>query len=179
MIEEWRPAPGYEGLIDVSSCGRVRTLDSIRTSKRCGVPNKQIKKGVVMRPFASPRGYPTVAPKFGQVRKKLLVHRLVAKAFIGGYFEGATVNHIDGVKTNNRIDNLEWLSKEENTREAWRTGLVDLRGERQPTSKLTRTDIKEIKECLRHGETQVSIGQRFGVSSALISLINAGKRWRT
>lgn len=129
-----------------------------------------------MSPFASPRGYPTVAPKFGPRRDKVLVHVLVAKAFVPGHFEGATVNHIDGDKTNNCAENLEWVTKADNTRHQWETGLVNLRGERHPNSKLTNGDAEEVKRRLAAGDSQAAIARHFGVSDTLIWCIKHGRK---
>src|SRR5689334_7053571 len=108
-MERWAKVAGYDWL-EVSDHGRVRTLNSIRVSIRNGKLNEQRKRGGVMSPFLLNTGYLCVAPKIGDSRKKLTVHRLVALAFVPGYFEDATVNHIDGAKTNNLWTNLEWVT---------------------------------------------------------------------
>ena len=175
-MEEWRTVEGYDGSLEVSSLGRVRSLPSIRAGIRNGVPHIQRKRGVVMSPFVAKNGYLHIAPKFGPSRKKLLTHRLIAKAFVPGWFEGATVNHKDGDKLNNLPSNLEWVSLAENTRLQWRDGLVDLRGEKHPSAKLTNSEVVQIKRRLDAGEVQTMLAREFSVSVALISKIRRGAK---
>lgn len=176
MNEVWRPVGGFEGFLEVSDHGRIRTLDTIRTGVRCGKPHPQLKKGVVMSPFVLNNGYLCVAPKFGDIRKKLLVHRLVALAFVDGYFEGATVNHIDGDKLNNRFENLEWVTLSRNTAHQWEIGLIDLRGEKHPSAKLSDADVVAVRESLNKGERVSAVAMRYGVSDALIYKIRRGTK---
>ena len=174
--EKWKAVEGHEGLLEVSDFGRVQTLGTYRTG-RGTKPGPQFRKGKVLSPFLAANGYPTVAPKFGENRRKMLVHRLVAKAFVPGHFPDATVNHKDGDKTNNVASNLEWISRAENTAHQWRTGLVDLRGENHPSAKLSRADVEAIRRRCAQGETQRSLSVEFGVSNQLISdIVNFKKR---
>jgi len=129
-----------------------------------------------MSPFLGNNGYLHVAPKFGPARKKLLVHRLVAQAFVPGQFAGACVNHIDGDKTNNIPANLEWTTLAENTRHQWATGLVDLRGENHPRSKLRNEDVPVIRQSLRNGIPIKQIAATYSVSEALIYKIRSGHK---
>lgn len=174
MAEEWRSVEGYEGRLEVSSYGSVRTLPSVRTGMRNGVPVDQIKRGTTLSPFMLSIGYLCVAPKYGAERKKLLVHRLVAKAFVPGYFDGATVNHVDGVKTNNAPRNLEWVTLARNTELQWETGLVNLRGERHPSAKLSDSDVRLILRMPDASPTELA--RRFGVSTSLIYKIRQGRK---
>lgn len=108
---------------------------------------------------------------------KFLVHRLVAMAFVPGYEDGLVVNHKDGDKLNNDPDNLEWVTKGENSRHAWEAGLIPLRGEGQPTSKLKERQVAYIRKLLNLGVPAHAISVVAGVSDSLIALIRDGKRW--
>ena len=173
--EVWEPVASHAGLLEVSNLGRVRTLDSYRPG-RGSKPEPQLRRGKVLSPFIANNGYPTIAPKFGDARKKMLVHRLVATAFVPGHFERATVNHIDGDKTNNVASNLEWTTRAENTAHQWRIGLVDIRGERHPSAKITDAQVREIRRRRASGELQRVLAAEFGVSRKLISQIALGKK---
>lgn len=173
MEEIWRAAIGYEGRLEVSSLGAVRTLPSVRASTRNGIANLQRKAGVVLSPYLLNNGYLVVAPKFGAVRQKLCVHRLVAMAFVPGHFDGATVNHMDGNKANNCVDNLEWLTLAENTAHQWAIGLVDIRGEKHPNSKLSDADADTIRNS--SGDVR-ALARQFGVSTSLIYKIRQGRK---
>lgn len=123
-------------------------------------------------------GYLAVTQKTGAECSKHLVHRLVARAFVPGEFPGASVNHKDGNKLNNVPENLEWLSLADNTRHQWRTGLIDLRGEKHPLAKLTSDDVAEIRRRLLVGHRAVRLSKEFSVSVSLIYKIGDGTKRR-
>lgn len=115
--ESWRCCtedPAYE----VSSSGRVRGIER-------RVPNRSGSRVVAARLRTAQlnrfNGYLIVKLTKGRTH---YVHRLVASAFCPGYFEGAVVNHLDGVKTNNSSHNLEWVTHQENVQKAYEMGLL-------------------------------------------------------
>ena len=117
MNEEiWKDIEGYEGIYQVSNFGRVRSLDRYYTKPhpRNGVPTQYRKKGQIIKTFAGRNGYIGTVLKFEHKQKNFMVHRLVAKAFVPGYFDGADVNHKDCNRQNNRADNLEWMTRRDN-----------------------------------------------------------------
>ena len=105
MIEEWRPVVGYEGLYEVSSYGRVRSLDRFYY---------RLHKGKVLSPTKDRYGYLTVTLNCNGKSKTIKIHRLVAQAFIENPDNLPQVNHKDEVKSNNCVDNLEWCSAKYN-----------------------------------------------------------------
>ncbi len=166
MIEEWKTIEGYEGMYRVSNLGRVQT---------CSVPGGKARAGWRDLTIGYSReGYHLVylwdkSRPLAQRRVRRLVHQLVAT-----YFVPATephkncVNHINGVKTDNRPCNLEWCTKSENMRHAWRTGLCK-------APKLTPDAVRQIRAATG---TDTSIARAFGVSQPLITKIRAHKIWR-
>lgn len=113
MEEVWKDIEGYEGKYQVSNLGRVRSLDRQELVMCHGVLATMSLKGKVLKPSII-CGYYHVALLDHQRRKTTKVHRLVAKAFVPGYFEGAEVNHIDENKLNNVPSNLEWCTRRYN-----------------------------------------------------------------
>ena len=112
--EIWKDIPGYEGLYQVSSLGRVKSVSRVVVGK----DNKiHTLKERILKPQDEHNGYLIVGLCKNGVAKMTLVHRLVAEAFISNVdLFATTVNHKNEIKTDNRVDNLEWMSGADNTR---------------------------------------------------------------
>lgn len=108
-MEIWKPIKDYEGLYEVSSYGNVRKVGNNKTCKQ-----KSISKR------ADVGGYYQVGLYKKGVRKFLRVNRLVAIAFIANKHNKPEVNHIDGNRTNNHFENLEWCTRSENAKHTYR-----------------------------------------------------------
>ncbi len=126
-MEIWKDIVGYEGLYQVSNLGRVKSFDRY---VRNGTSNKNIKRGKILSPCVNPKcGYMQVNLIKDKNKKIKTIHRLVAEAFIPNLENKPCVNHIDGNKQNNKIDNLEWVTHSENTIHAIKMGLkINLKG---------------------------------------------------
>lgn len=129
MTEEWRQIPGYEGIYEASSLGRIRTADGKQTwSTRFNcwrVWKQRILKQKISQPKGRTRKDARVTLYKDGKQHTCLVSRLVAMAFHGVSADGMTVNHIDGNSLNNNADNLEWVTKLENSRLGNEIGLMD------------------------------------------------------
>lgn len=108
-MEKWKDIAGFEGLYQISNLGRVKSLRK----------NIILKPGIVAK-RNNKQGYEIVHIKY----KQYYVHRLVAEAFIPNTKKLPQVNHIDGNKLNNSIENLEWVTAKENIKHAYKTGLM-------------------------------------------------------
>jgi len=111
---EWKAVVGYEGVFEVSRCGKVRRIKTYAGNPWC----KEKKQCI-----CNSTGYPKVSLWYKNKGKTWCVHRLVAMAWVEGD-HSLSVNHKDGIKTNNSADNLEWISLSENTKHQHRTGLA-------------------------------------------------------
>lgn len=182
MTEEWRKVPDVP-FVWASNLGRIKTekRDRMTTRKRNGVmqtfPVSYPEK--ILSPWVGRHGYLCVSVSTGNVRKKYLVHRLIGLCFIDGYTSGLHINHLDGNKLNNSLDNLEWVTNIRNVQHAWETGLVDLRGENQPGAKLTYQKVKIIREMLKKGVSPNSIGVLADITPNIIYRIRDGKAWNS
>lgn len=117
-MEEWRNIKGYENFYQVSSFGRVRSLDRIVKSKGNSL---QERKGRILRPNQDRYGYLKVVLQKNSHKKTKMVHRLVANAFIPNPNHYSQVNHKDENKTNNKAENLEWCTAKYNSNYGTRT----------------------------------------------------------
>lgn len=128
MEEIWKSVLGFEGYYEVSNIGNVRSCDRYVKCSRGG--NYRLWKGKVLRQTkASTRGYMQVHLSKKGVISAVYVHRLVAESFL--LERNETVNHIDGDKTNNKLENLEWISYSDNNKHAFELGLKKPSGGRK------------------------------------------------
>lgn len=109
---EWKDIKGYEGLYQVSNTGLVRSVShQARNNINGGIRQT---KGKILSPYKMPNGYLQVQLCKNNKRTKHYIHRLVADAYIDNFNRLSEVNHLDGNKDNNGIENLEWISHKNN-----------------------------------------------------------------
>ena len=109
--EVWKDIVGYEGFYQISNIGRVRSLDRI-IKYRDGRVNHT--KGRIIKPFINTTGYKTVLLIKERSKKHKLIHRLIAEMFIPNPYNKPCIDHINRVRTDNRIQNLRWVTHKEN-----------------------------------------------------------------
>jgi len=171
MTEVWKSVVGYEGFYEVSNMGRVKSLARLLR------PNGRSH----MKPenFLTPRllrsGYSVVGLSVDGVLQFHRVHRLVAKAFLDNPEGKAQVNHIDGDKLNNIVENLEWATAFENQQHA--VNVLGKHGERCGNATIKNADIVDIRFLLGHGVRQVDVAKLYGVTPHVISRINCERSW--
>ena len=154
--EIWKDIKGYEGLYKISNLGRIKSLPR----------NGTIKNERIIKYSLDKYGYPQVI-LHNKKYKCFRVHRLVAKTFIPNPENKLTVNHIDGNKLNNCVDNLEWNTVEENNNHALRMGLQRFTGNKINQYSL---DGKFIKQW----NSQREIERKLKVSHGNINLTCKG-----
>jgi hypothetical protein len=159
-MEIWskiRDYPNYE----ISNIGRVK---SINYSK------ERILK------LQNMNGYDRVGLSINGVTTLFLVHRLVALAFIDNVNNHSFINHINGIKNDNRVENLEWCTSTENLNHALVNNLrIMPNGEKHHNSKLTETQVLEIRKS---NLLQKELTKLYNVKQPLISAIINGKKWK-
>ena len=178
MIEEWRPIADFEGLYEVSSTGRVRSLD--RTVDRVMADGRILKKrlkGRLLKQAIDKGGRLYVFPCRDGAASRKYVHQLVARAFIPNPKNLGTVNHKDCVPTNNRVDNLEWMTVGDNIRHAHAAGIFSPVKNPKIRSKLTPEAAEEIRRRYAAGDNVNDLAAEFGVTSGVVSKIGQGRSW--
>ena len=169
-LEEWRPIKGLEGRYEVSNQGRVKSLkrDIVRIYSD-GVRKLPVRERILKHWLA--HGYPMVTVS----GTKSSIHRLVAKAFCGGYQEGLHVNHIDSDTQNNIPSNLEWVTRTENMIHGVEFGNKKT-GEDSWRSKLSNIESDFVKLWADKGYAQKDIGDVFGIHQCHVSRIVNNQR---
>ena len=173
-IETWKAIPGYEGLYECSDRGNVRSLDKwITVNHRTG--GKRYRPGSEMFQSLKSNGYYGVSLRKAGIPKSYGVHRLVLLTFVGPPPDRADACHQNGRRADNRLVNLRWDSRTKNARDRIKHG-TQVRGEHSPHSKLTETQVREIR-AIGGSLEQRDTAQRYGVSQRLIWNILHGKAW--
>ena len=155
-METWKIIPSYH-YYSASSLGRIK--------RNAGTP--RCSKDRVLKPLNNPRGYFVVGLLRPETKQRpLMIHRLVLEAFCG---EAPTDkhqgNHLNGIKTDNRIKNLEWATHSENIKHAYDTGLHGhYKGENASASKLTDEQAIDILNRIAKKEYRKDIATLYGIS---------------
>lgn len=127
MEEIWKDIPGYEGYYQVSNMGRIKSLERIvhyKPGSKSGNPHKcHIVRERILLQHIGDHGYYVVTLSKGNERKLALVHRLIAIAFVRNQEPDTMkdINHKDGCRTNNDINNLEWCTRRYNVLHGYRS----------------------------------------------------------
>lgn len=157
IVELWRPVEGWHGY-EVSSMGRVR-------SRKCmqGMKLRTATNGYIMVML-------TQAPR----RQNVCVHQLVLRTFVGLEQPGQECRHLDGDKTNNRLENLRWGTPDENGADRIRHG-TQSRGEHRYNAKLTDSLVLWIREQAATGRTYCDIASDCGLNPTRVARAATGK----
>jgi len=174
LKEIWKDVPGYGGLYRVSNLGRVRSLD-MEIVRKDGV--EYTHKGRLLDLGGKNGNYLRVTLCKDGCKKYLRVHQLVLITFVGPRPDGMEGCHNDGIKTNNKTQNLRWGTPGENAIDKRNHG-TNSRGESHGNSKFTEGDIINIRIEYSKGKiSQRELAERFGVRLGTIGRIIRRERW--
>lgn len=179
MIQEiWKPVVNFEGLYEVSSYGNIRTL----ARKITDAKKTYIRKAQNLKATKGSRGYYRIKLYNGNGFKDTSIHKEVALAFIPNPENKPYINHINGVKTDNRVENLEWCTHSENVKHAYAGGLKKQSsycGEGNSSAKLIVEQVIAIREEYKQGNTSYNeLARKYGVKPNTIGYIITKKTWK-
>lgn len=157
MIEIWKTIKSKENNYQISNLGNIRNIKRNFKILKCKKNTDSYKNVVIDKKIYS-------------------IHRLVALYFIKNSDNKPQVNHKDGNKLNNNINNLEWVTISENIKHAYQNNLIKRKYNKN--NKLNIWDIKFIKAWLKLGYKHKDIANKFNVSRSAITDINCNRRWR-
>jgi len=170
--ELWKDVKGFENIYVVSNYSRIKSL--IRKTKTW-----QIHKEIIVSTNSKARGYVKFPAHKDGKRYNLLFHRIIAEAWIPNPNNFPDVNHINAIRDDNRIENLEWVTHSMNIRHAYKMGNKNQKGEKNNSAKINQNIANNIR--IYHEQfphlSQKEIGKVFGLSREHIKDIVNYKTW--
>lgn len=173
--EVWKDIKGYEGLYKISTLGRIKKMEGKVHYKdgRVRRYREQLRKVRIGK-----AGYPAVTLTKNKKKKTHTIHSLLAEAFIPKVDGKDRINHINGIKSDNSLENLEWCTQKENMTHARDTGLLTTYGENTHSSKLTEADVLEIRDLFENKKySHQKIADIFNVSRENVGSIVRRQTW--
>ena len=171
----WKDVINYEGIYMVNQYGVIKSLDHIVYHKD---GKKRLQKGRNIKYSKSKKGYIQVSLNKNCIKFNTSVHRVMAIAFLNNPFNKPQINHINGIKDDNRLENLEWCTNKENQLHAIRNNLIHPNyGENHHMSKIPNSHIAGIREEIKNGKPMRIIAERYSMSITAISNIKNRKTY--
>lgn len=170
--ESWRPVNGVDHL-EISDFGRLRSVSRTFINSR-GV--SRFWKARILHPSMSGR-----YRSYNYRGTLLLIHRVVALAFVDNPDSKLCVKHKDGNKLNNRANNLEWVTRSENMLHAYATGLIkprDTRGVKNPRASFTVVEVRQIRLLYSRGFKIATIAKQMGRSWSAVGAVAKRQVWK-
>lgn len=161
MKEIWKDIEGYKGIYQISNQGNVKSLNRIARS------GKKVKEKILKK-AQDKDGYILFTLCKNGTQKTVKAHRLVANAFIPNINNKPCVNHLNGIKNDNTVTNLEWVTVSENTQHSYNNKLQG-KGSKHGRSTLTVEDVKNIRATV--GKTQKELALQFNSYQSVIGRI--------
>ena len=143
MEEIWKPIKGYEGLYEVSNLGNIKSVK--RKAKNRGKGKRIIRERILKPSMDRSNGYYQIKLSKNGKLKTFKIHKLVIEHFLNKISKGLVVNHIDGNKLNNNINNLEICTQKDNIRHAIDNNLIDIKFLKEKMKKIGKNNRKEVK----------------------------------
>lgn len=173
--EVWKDIPDYEGIYQASTLGRIKSLEKTLKS-RFGFRKM---KGKILKVNEKPNGYCYVILQDNLNTKTFRLHKLIALTFIPNPENKPQLNHINGIKTDNSVDNLEWCTAKENTNHSILNKLRNQLVAKSHFSKLAENDVLDIRYLYDKGRKDIKeLANIYEVREETIRLIIKRKTWK-
>lgn len=173
-MEIWKKIPDFNPIYEASNLGNIRRLEAVYTRTMHGKPlTQKLPYRLLSLATITHKGY--IQVRFnGRI---YMAHRVIGLAFIPNPKNLPQINHKNGIKTDNRAENLEWCTNQEN-RDHMVANKRHAYGSKSGVAKLTEEDIPKIRELLNSGMSRAKVGKIFNVSAGAIQPIHEGKHWK-
>lgn len=172
--EIWKDIPGYEGFYQASTLGRIKSVT--RTVNRRGNTTRIVYERILIT-MSDGKGYQLVNLNKYNVSTTHTVHRLILSTFVENTENKPQVNHINGIKDDNKLINLEWSTVSENGLHAYKNGLqISAKGEKVNGSKLKDEQVLEIRK-IGKSKSLKELSNIYNISISTISMIINNKIW--
>lgn len=174
-MEVWKRIPNYN-LYEASTYGNIKTFNW-----------KGTKTERIMKPSKDSCGYlRTMLKRDDGIIHTIKVHRIIAQTFIDNIKNKPQVNHINSIKDDNRVVNLEWCTISENLLHCYKSGNLSQKGEKNPCATLTDAQVSDIRRNyvtskggrIKGRETKKEIAEKYGTSFSVIKQITQNKTWK-
>lgn len=160
MKERWKPISGFENFYEISNIGAVKSLYYNR----------------LLKPMIDRYGYLYVNLSKNGSYKSKKIHRLVISSFSGESIK--QVNHKDGNKLNNQLNNLEYCTCRENVQHAIQNGLINNKGKHHHFAKIKEEDVIEIRDKYKNGVSVAKLTKMYPISNSSIQDIVKNRHWK-
>lgn len=161
-METWKDIVGYEGLYLISNTGKVLSPTKVIDG---GLGRKTLRPETTLRPAPGSHGYLAVSLCKNKKHVSTCIHRILAEAFIPNPHGYRCINHKDGNKLNNDLNNLEWVSHGTNNKHAYDTGL------KKPCWKVSPDQVEEMRDLFLKNYRVCDLARMYNIESSTVSLI--------
>lgn len=167
-VEEWKPIVGFEGYYEVSNYGRVKGLNRYKKARN-GSTSKTKER--IMKQTETKKGYLKCKLSMNNIGTNVVVHRLVAIAFLENKNNKDQINHIDGNKKNNHVSNLEWCTGKENVKHA----IINVLRKKIPSAKINMEIAREIRKS---DLNDLELSKIYGITKTTVYDVRKNRTWK-